>query len=118
MNGIAKVYKKQKIYCIFQPHRISRLKYLKDQFAGCFKKADFLILCPIFKAGEKIKLNFEYKNFAKQIIDQSNVNLIMIKDENDLLKYVKQNIYGENIVIGMGAGSISNWIRNLPIKLK
>tara|TARA_B100001248_G_scaffold232411_1_gene193340 strand:- start:392 stop:520 length:129 start_codon:yes stop_codon:yes gene_type:complete len=42
----------------------------------------------------------------------------MIKDENDLLKYVKQNIYGENIVIGMGAGSISNWIRNLPIKLK
>ena len=118
LNSIAKVYKKQKIYCIFQPHRISRLKYLKDQFAGCFKKADFLILCPIFKAGEKIKLNFEYIKFAKQIIDQSNVNLIMIKDENDLLKYVKQNIYGENIVIGMGAGSISNWIRNLSIKLK
>ena len=118
LNGIANVYKKKKIYCIFQPHRISRLKYLKDQFAGCFEKADYLILCPIFKAGEKFKLNFEYKKFAKQIIDKSNVNLIMIKDENDLLKYVKQNVYGENIVIGMGAGSISNWIRNLPIKLK
>ena len=118
LNGIANVYKKKKIYCIFQPHRISRLKYLKDQFAGCFEKADYLILCPIVKAGEKFKLNFEYKKFAKQIIDKSNVNLIMIKDENDLLKYVKQNVYGENIVIGMGAGSISNWIRNLPIKLK
>ena len=31
-----------------------------------------------------------------------------------LAKYVKQNVYGEKIVIGMGAGSISSWIRNLP----
>ena len=33
--------------------------------------------------------------------------------EIQLARYVKQNIYGEKIVIGMGAGSISSWIRNL-----
>ena len=38
----------------------------------------------------------------------------MVKDEIQLAKYVKQNIYGKKIVIGMGAGSISSWIRNLP----
>ena len=38
----------------------------------------------------------------------------MIKDEFSLARYVKQNIYGKKIVIGMGAGSISNWMRNLP----
>ena len=32
----------------------------------------------------------------------------------NLAKFVKQNIRGNNIVIGMGAGSISNWIRDLP----
>ena len=36
----------------------------------------------------------------------------------DLIKYVKQNIYGDKIVIGMGAGSISNWIRELPKNIK
>ena len=36
----------------------------------------------------------------------------------DLVKYVKQNIYGDKIVIGMGAGSISNWIRDLPNYIK
>ena len=117
LRSVKNVYKKEKIYCIFQPHRISRLRYLKDEFANCFKMADYLILCPIFKAGEKIKLGFKYENFAKQIIQKSKVNLIMIEDENDLLKFVKQNIYGESLAIGMGAGSISNWIRNLQNKL-
>ena len=117
LKSVKNIYKKEKIYCIFQPHRISRLRYLKDQFANCFKMADYLILCPIFKAGEKIKLGFKYENFAKQIIQKSKVNLIMIEDENDLLKFVKQNIYGESLAIGMGAGSISNWLRNLQNKL-
>ena len=36
----------------------------------------------------------------------------------ELAKFLKQNIYGNKIVIGMGAGSISNWIRNLQLKLK
>ena len=38
----------------------------------------------------------------------------MINSQLDLYKNIKQTIYGNNIVIGMGAGSISNWMRNLP----
>jgi len=30
-----------------------------------------------------------------------------------LKKLIKQTGYGEKIYIGMGAGSISNWMRNL-----
>ena len=83
-----------------------------------FKHSDYLILCPVFKAGENIKLNFNYKNFVKQIIKNSKVNLVIVNEEKDILKYVKQNIFGDKIVIGMGAGSISNWMRSLEHKLK
>ena len=38
----------------------------------------------------------------------------MIKDNIELAKFLKQNIYGKKIVIGMGAGSISNWMKKLP----
>jgi len=114
LNGVSKVYDKKKIVCIFQPHRITRLKKLKKEFSHAFKKADVVVLCPIFKAGENIKLGFNYSNFAKEIVINSKVQIIIIKNELDLAKFVKQNIYGEQIVIGMGAGSISTWIRNLP----
>ncbi len=114
LNGVRDVYKKNDIVCIFQPHRISRLKNLRKEFSLCFKKANQVILCPIYTAGEKLRLGFKYSNFAKQIIKNSKVDVVLIKNQKQLTKFVKQNIYGKKIVIGMGAGSISSWIRNLP----
>jgi UDP-N-acetylmuramate--alanine ligase len=75
-------------------------------------------LCPIYKAGENLKLKFDYFKFAKEIIKNSKVELIMINSEKELAKYAKHNIYGNNIIIGMGAGTISNWMRNLPKLIK
>ncbi len=113
LEGVKEVYKKKEIVCIFQPHRISRVKNLKFEFSRSFKKADTVILCPIYKASENIKLGFAYKKFAKLIIKNSNVSLINIENEGSLKKLIKQTAYGEKIYIGMGAGSISNWMRNL-----
>ena len=114
LKGVRHVYKKEDIVCVFQPHRISRLKDLKKEFSSSFKNANSVILCPIYSAGEKLKLGFNYLNFAKTIIKNSKVNVFLIKNENQLARYVKQNIWGKKIVIGVGAGSISAWMRNLP----
>ena len=114
LEGVNKVYKGHDKVCIFQPHRISRLKDLKRDFSLAFKDADIVILCPIYTAGEKIKLGFNYLNFAKEIIKKSKVELFIVKNNIQLAKFLKKNMYGKKIVIGMGAGSISNWMKKLP----
>ena len=114
LNGVSEVYKKEEIISVFQPHRISRLKDLRKEFSMAFKKSDSVILCPIYSAGEKIKLGFNYSNFAKEIIKNSKVKVFLVEDQKEFYHFVKQYIYGKKIVIGMGAGSISNWIRELP----
>ena len=113
LSGVKSVYKSKEIVCIFQPHRISRVKNLKYEFSKCFKMADTVLLCPIFTANEKIKLNFTYNSFAKLIIKNSKVRLVQVKDEFQLKRFIKQNAFGDKIYIGMGAGTISNWMRNL-----
>ena len=118
LDGVNKVYKNYEKVCIFQPHRISRLKDLRKEFSFAFKNANTVILCPVYTAGEKIKLGFNYLNFAKEIIKNSKVKLFLINDKNNLAKFLKKNMYGNKIVIGMGAGSISNWMRELPKLLK
>ena len=75
--------------------------------------ADTVILCPIYTANEKLKLNFTYLSFAKLIIKNSKVKLIQVENEIQLKNFIKQNSFGEKIYIGMGAGSISNWMKNL-----
>jgi UDP-N-acetylmuramate--alanine ligase len=118
LDGVNSVYKGYEKICIFQPHRISRLKDLKKEFTYAFKHADQVILFPIYTAGEKIKLGFSYFNFAKELIKNSKVKLFLIENKFQLAKYVKNNIYGKKIVIGMGAGTISAWIRELPKLLR
>ena len=114
LDGVKNVYKKYEKVCIFQPHRISRLKDLKKDFTYAFKDADKVILFPIYTAGEKMKLGFSYLNFAKEIIKNSRVKLFLVEDKYQLAKYIKNNIYGKKIVISMGAGTISTWMRELP----
>ena len=114
LDGVKKVFVGYEKVCIFQPHRITRLKDLRKQFSFAFKDSDTVILCPIYTAGEKIKLGFDYLNFAKEIIKNSKVKLFVINNNNELARFLKKNMYGKKIVIGMGAGSISNWIRKLP----
>ena len=114
LNGVRAAYKKEEVICIFQPHRISRLKDLKKEFSLSFKKADTVILCPVFAAGEKMKLGFNYSNFAKEIIKNSKVKLFMVDDQYQLAKFIKSNIHGKKIAVGMGAGTISTWMKELP----
>ena len=114
LNSIKNIYKDYEKICIFQPHRVSRLKDLKKEFSFAFKNADKVILFPIYTAGEKIKLGFSYISFAKQVIKNSKVQLFLLDNKFQLAKFIKSSIYGKKIVIGMGAGTISGWMRELP----
>ena len=84
------------------------------EFSESFKQADTVILCPVYAAGEKIKLGFNYYNFAKEIIKKSKVKLFMVNNQYQLAKFIKNNVHGKKIVIGMGAGTISTWMKELP----
>jgi UDP-N-acetylmuramate--alanine ligase len=118
LNGVREAYKDHEIVCIFQPHRISRLRDLKKEFCLSFREADTVILCPVYAAGEKMKLGFSYNLFAKEIIKKSKVKLFLVEDQYQIAKFIKSNIYGKKIVIGMGAGTISYWMKELPKLLK
>ncbi len=117
LEGIKQVYKKRKILSIFQPHRYSRVKNLRSEFSKSFLNSDLVILCPIYPAGEKKDKTYNQNDFSKLIAKNSKVQVINIKNEIDLKKYLKVNLTKDEIVIGMGAGSISKWMTELEKKL-
>ena len=52
--------------------------------------------------------------FANWYLSSTKNNFIFEFLINSLAKYIKNNIYGKKIVIGMGAGTISTWMREMP----
>ena len=113
LDGVRQVVLDRKIITIFQPHRYSRIKNLKKEFAKCFSSANQVILCPVYSAGEKKDLKYNSLNFARMITKFSKVQVILIKEQFELNKFLQKNLIKNEIVIGMGAGSISNWMNNL-----
>ena len=113
LNSVNNVYKKRKIITVFEPHRYSRIISLKQQFSKSFLKSDIVLMCPLYAAGEKDKLNFNILNFSKLISKNSKTQVIIIKSQKDLSNFLRKNLINDEIIIGMGAGFISNWMREL-----
>ena len=116
IKSARQVYADRKIICVFQPHRYSRVKSLKKEFASSFKLSNTVVLCPVYAAGEKIDSNFNQDHFSQLIAKKSGTQVINIKDQNELKNFFKKNLFDGEMIICMGAGSISNWIREIAAK--
>ena len=92
--------------------------YLKKEFSDSFKLCDAVVLCPIYSAGERIDYNYNQDNFSKLIAKKSNTQVINIKNKKDLKNFIRKNLFNNEMVICMGAGSISNWIREIGQELQ
>ena len=113
LNGVKNVYKNRKIISIFEPHRYSRVLTLNKEFAKSFKDSNKVLLCPLYSAGEKKNLRFKAIEFAKLISKFSKTQVIIIRNFKEIEKFLKCNLLGNEIVIGMGAGEISKHMRVL-----
>ena len=107
-----------KIISIFQPHRYTRLKDLFDEFCRSFNDADQVLLLDVYPAGEKPIKNFESINLERGLANYGHKNVTYIKDQNLLTKTLIKLINPNDLIICLGAGSITNIANNLEKDLK
>ncbi len=110
-------FRNKKIIAIFQPHRFSRIISLYKDFTKSFNNADQVLVCPVYSAGEKNK-KFNHRKLCKDIIYNSKTEVVYIDNKNQIEMFLKKNLLRNEIVIAMGAGNISGWIRDISSRLK
>ncbi len=117
LEGVHNVNSNRKIISVFEPHRYSRVISLKNEFSKCFYKSNLVIVCPLYAAGEKKNPKFDLIKFANLIAKNSRTQVVIVRNERELNKYLRRNLISNEIIIGMGAGLISKWISNLKTTL-
>jgi len=117
LEGVRNVSNKRKIISVFEPHRYSRVLSLKQEFSKCFNKSDLVIICPLYAAGEKKNSKFDLIKFSNLIAKNSKTQVIIVRSTIELTRYFKKNLISNEIIIGMGAGSISKWMAVLKSSL-
>ncbi|MGO1042391.1 UDP-N-acetylmuramate--L-alanine ligase [Clostridioides difficile] len=101
----AKKLKKSTLWCIFQPHTYTRTKSLLGEFSEAFYAADKVIITDIYAAREDDPGDIHSKDLVEKLY-QNNVDAIYIKEFEDIVKYLRENVNDNDLVITAGAGPI------------
>ena len=102
----AKALPHDKIWVVFQPHTYSRTKSLWNDFANTFKQADNVILLDIYAAREKFDGETTSEGLA-EAINAVSQNCIYMDSFESCEEYLKQNVKQKDIVLTIGAGSVT-----------
>jgi UDP-N-acetylmuramate--alanine ligase len=106
-----------RIIAVFQPHRYSRVHDLYADFCTCFNEADTVIVSDVYSAGEEPIKGMEKEDIVAGLIQAGHKNAMIMRNENDLPDMIAHLAKPNDIVICLGAGSITKWAYALPEQL-
>jgi len=112
----AKNFKDKRIVVVFQPHRYSRAKYLKQEFGVCFHEADVVIMTDLYSANEAPIEGIDGKVIYDEVVSQGHKNAHFVP-KGELLEHVVSKLKKDDMLIVMGAGDIGNLSLNVVNKL-
>lgn len=108
---------KGRIVAVMQPHRYTRLQALFNDFSACFDDADLVILTPVYSAGEAPIPGIDRDELAAGLRRHGHPQVLLVDDAESLVDTVASVVTEGDLVVGLGAGTITDWINALPAKL-
>ncbi|EBA14342.1 UDP-N-acetylmuramate--L-alanine ligase [Roseobacter sp. SK209-2-6] len=106
-----------RVIAVHQPHRYSRLSSLFDDFCACFNEADVVAIAEVFAAGEDPIEGASRDDLVAGLVRHGHRHARALMDEGDLERLVREQARPGDMVVCLGAGTISAWANGLPERL-
>ncbi|WP_073327714.1 UDP-N-acetylmuramate--L-alanine ligase [Wenxinia saemankumensis] len=106
-----------RVIAVHQPHRYSRLSSLFEDFCTCFNEADVVGIAEVYAAGEEPIPGASRDDLVAGLIAHGHRHARSVTCEDDLVRLVREQARPGDIVVCLGAGTISAWANALPARL-
>ena len=106
-----------RVIAVHQPHRYSRLSNLFEEFCACFNDADVVAIAEVYAAGEQPIEGASREHLVRGLVERGHRHARAIEGEDDLVALVKEQARPGDMVVCLGAGSVSAWANALPERL-
>jgi UDP-N-acetylmuramate--alanine ligase len=113
----ARMAGKGRIIAVLQPHRYTRLRSLFNEFSACLDDADIVVVTPVYSAGEAPIPGIDRDELASGLRRHGHPHVLTVDDTEGLVEAVASVAQSGDVVIGLGAGTITEWINALPKNL-
>ena len=102
------------VIAVVQPHRYSRLRDLYEGFCTCFNDADTVLVADVYAAGEAPIEGFDRDHLVAGLRARGHREVIPLTNPDDLVSVINDLARPGDMVICLGAGSITQWANSLP----
>lgn len=106
-----------RVIAVHQPHRYTRLHSLFEDFCTCFNEADVVAIAEVYAAGEEPIAGASREDLVAGLIAHGHRHARAILNEEDLARLVREQARPGDMVVCLGAGTISTWANGLPARL-
>jgi len=113
----ARAISQGRIVAVVQPHRYTRLHDLFEDFCSCFNDADAVVVADVYPAGESPIEGVDRDALVAGLRAHGHRNVLPLPGPDALAGIVAELAQPGDIVICLGAGSITNWAQALPEEL-
>jgi UDP-N-acetylmuramate--alanine ligase len=107
-----------RVIAVHQPHKYTRLHSLFDDFCACFNDADVVAIAPVFAAGEEPIAGASRDDLVAGLTRHGHRHARAIEGAEDLAPLVQAEARPGDMVVCLGAGTISAWANALPERLQ
>jgi len=107
-----------RIVAVVQPHRYTRLQSLFEEFCTCFNDADAVVVADVYPAGEAPIPGIDRDHFVLGLRAHGHREVTALRGPSDLAGVIKGLAGRGDLVVCLGAGSITQWAYALPGELK
>ena len=108
---------KGRVIAVHQPHRYTRLRDLFTQFCACFNDADTVAIAEVYSAGETPIDGISRDTLVGGLIAHGHRRALALGGEEALADFVRAECRPGDLLVCLGAGSISAWANALPERL-
>jgi UDP-N-acetylmuramate--alanine ligase len=105
------------VIAVFQPHRYSRVSNLFDEFCRCFNDADIVLVADIYAAGEPPIEGIDRDALVAGLTARGHRHVQSLPSPADLPPLIRDLAKPGDLVVCLGAGSITGWANALPGEL-
>jgi len=106
-----------RVIAVHQPHRYTRLSSLFEDFCACFNDADIVGIAEVYAAGEDPIPGASRDDLVSGLIAHGHRHAVAIGDQDDLTRLLRDQAKAGDMVVCLGAGTISTWAHELPARL-
>ncbi|MGF1456033.1 MAG: UDP-N-acetylmuramate--L-alanine ligase [Alphaproteobacteria bacterium] len=109
---------KGKVIAVVQPHRYTRLANLFDEFCTCFNDADAVVVADVYDAGESPIDGASKDSLVQGLRDHGHRRALPLDGPDALAPVIRELAEPGDLVVCLGAGSITAWANALPEQLR